>query len=237
MTTQRLNSHIAISVSDTGAGIEPQHLHQIFERFSQADSSTTRKHGGLGLGLSIAKHLVELHGGTITAASEGLGKGATFVVRLPLHPAQPEGGEESGNVDEWEEERDLELSGIKVLAVDDEPDSADIVRRMLERSGATVRVALSMNDALAALELFDPDVLVSDIGMPEHDGYELIRQIRALPNGKKLAAVALTALARGEDRARAIRAGYQMHVAKPVDRVELTAAVLNLAALTARLSA
>jgi PAS domain S-box-containing protein len=214
--TQRSDSHLAITVSDNGIGIAPEHLETIFERFNQADATTTRKYGGLGLGLSIAKHLVELHGGRITAKSDGLGQGSTFVVRLPLLAAQVEAGEMMPS--RAEPDHNLqELCGIKVLAVDDEPDSVDVIRRILERSGATVRTAVSMQEAIGAFTDFDPDVLISDIGMPGHDGYELITRIRAMPGGRKVAAVALTALARGEDRARALRAGFQMHVAKPVE--------------------
>jgi PAS domain S-box-containing protein len=228
--TQRSDSHLAITVSDNGIGIAPEHLETIFERFNQADATTTRKYGGLGLGLSIAKHLVELHGGRITAKSDGLGLGSTFVVRLPLFAAQVDADEVMPS--RAEPDHDLEeLSGIKVLAVDDEPDSVDVIRRILERSGANVKTAVSMQEAIATFREFEPDVLISDIGMPEHDGYELITRIRAMPGGKKVAAVALTALARGEDRARALRAGFQMHVAKPVEGVELTAAVLTLAGL------
>jgi CheY-like chemotaxis protein len=231
VTTQRFDSHLAINVADNGAGIAPEHLERIFERFNQADSSTTRVHSGLGLGLSIAKHLVELHGGTIMAQSEGLGRGASFVVRLPLTAVHAEADRQGDPTSPTTEEPMCELAGIKVLAVDDEIDSAEVVRRILQRSGATVRTAGSMMEALSILDTFPADVIVSDIGMPEHDGYELIGKVRALPNGRKIAAVALTALARSEDRARALRAGFQMHVSKPVERAELTAAVLSLATL------
>jgi PAS domain S-box-containing protein len=232
VTTQRLNSHIAITVVDSGVGIPPEHIERIFERFIQADSSTTRKHGGLGLGLAIAKHLAEMHGGTIEAKSAGLGHGATFVVKLPLVPVHSR--EDDGHRESQRSEQNikLELTGIKVLVVDDEPDSAEVVKRILERNGATVRTADCVDSGVEVFEGFEPHVLVSDIGMPEHDGYELITRIRALPRGRRTAAVALTALARSEDRARSLRAGFQMHIAKPVEAIELTAAVLNLASLS-----
>ncbi len=236
VTIARVNSHVEIAVSDTGTGIPPEFLMHIFDRFSQADASTTRKHGGLGLGLSIVKHLVELHGGTVRAESPGAGQGATFIVSLPLLPVN----ETPERVSDGQ--RDLafdqavsraELDGIEVLAVDDDPDSAEIVRRILAHSGATVRTAGSMRQALEFCQETLPDVLLSDIGMPGHDGYELIERVRALPGGQTVPAIALTALARGEDRTRAVRAGFQMHLAKPIDAHELIAVVRNLASLRA----
>jgi CheY-like chemotaxis protein len=229
VTTRKVSSHLEILVSDNGAGIASEYLIHIFERFHQVDASTTKKHGGLGLGLSIAKNLVEMHGGTISATSDGVGHGATFHVRLPLLPAHLD---VASAKDQGEpKESRLELAGLKVLVVDDETDSVNIVRRLLEKEGAHVEIAQSMADALIAFETFTPDVIVSDIGMPEHDGYDLIQAIRALPGGRKVPAVALTALARGEDRSRALRAGFQMHISKPVDGTELIVAVRNLASL------
>jgi PAS domain S-box-containing protein len=230
---ERVNSHVEVSVSDTGIGIAPENLDSIFERFSQADSSITRRFSGLGIGLSIAKHLTELHGGRIHVRSAGLGQGATFIVQLPLQPVEieapvtPDLGADAGA----DASPETDLSTVKVLVVDDDIDSARTVQAILKRSGADVRIASSMAEALKAFSTAAPDVLLSDIGMPEHDGYELIKQIRTLPNGRRVPAIALTALARVEDRTRALRAGFQMHVAKPVDATELAAVVRNLADL------
>jgi PAS domain S-box-containing protein len=233
VTVERVHSHVEIAVTDTGSGIAPEFLRRIFERFTQADSTTTRKHGGLGIGLSIAKHLVELHGGTIAAKSGGIGHGATFCIQLPLMPAHEEEPSESqrraSQLDAAMPEEDLK--GIDVLVVDDDADSAEIISRILTRRGAKVRMAHCMDDALAAVQSSPPDVLLSDIGMPGHDGYELISRVRALPEGRKIPAVALTALVRSEDRTRSLRAGFQMHVGKPVDATELVAVVRNLADL------
>ncbi len=237
VTIERINSHVEIAVTDSGIGIPDEFLENIFERFSQVDSSTTRRHGGLGLGLSIVKHLVELHGGAVRARSEGVDKGSTFIVTLPLVPVRHEPDRiaiEERNADLDKMPMEADLHGIKVLAVDDDPDSVGIVRRILERAGAEARTAGSMEDALAVLSEFTPDVLLSDIGMPIHDGFELIRRVRELPNGRMIPAVALTALARSEDRTRALRAGFQMHVAKPIDASELVAVVRNLAHLRPR---
>jgi len=237
VTLGRVDSHVQIGVTDTGMGIAPDYLDHIFERFSQADSSTTRRHGGLGLGLSIAKHLTELHGGTIAASSAGQGQGATFLVKLPLVPVHHDADRAATDERMAELDRSLpkaELSGVRILLVEDEADSAEVIRRLLTRSGAHVTLAASMDEALDAVSRATPDVLLSDIGLPEHDGYELIAKLRARPNGQKIPAVALTALARSEDRTRALRAGFQMHVAKPVDSAELVAVVRNLANLTER---
>lgn len=226
---ERVNSHVELSVSDTGVGIVPEFLPHVFDRFRQADSSTTRRFGGLGLGLSLVKHLVELHGGRVWARSAGEGLGSTFSVHLPIaivqqdpagreHPAAPRPVEEP-----WE---DVALAGVRVLVVDDDPDACEVLRRVLEERGAQVAVATSARAALAQIEQSEPDVLVSDIGMPEIDGYELIRRVRA--RGSTLAAVAVTAFARAEDRIRALRAGFNMHVAKPLEPKELIAVVAAL---------
>jgi PAS domain S-box-containing protein len=228
---ERVNSHLEVSVIDSGAGISPEFLPHIFERFSQADSSTTRRHGGLGLGLAIVKQLAELHGGAVRAKSPGEGQGSTFVVHLPItvvHEARPEKtrpkDEPAGEFDC--SERPLE--GIRVLVVDDEPDARQLVRRVLAECGADVALAESAARAVELLEAFRPDILVSDVGMPEQDGYDLIRQVRSRVAAKALPAVALTAFARSEDRRRALLAGFQTHVAKPVDPAELVAVVASL---------
>jgi CheY-like chemotaxis protein len=234
---RRSNSHAEVSVSDNGQGIAPEFIGQVFDRFRQADAATTRSYGGLGLGLSIVKNLTELHGGTVRASSEGLGKGATFVVSLPFHAVR-EGPEEAHRavrgIELDEAAMKLDLRGVRVLLVDDEQDSIEIVKRILERNGAEVRSASSMQEALEAFAGWPPHVILSDIGMPHHDGYELISRLRTLPGGGTVPAVALTALARSEDRTRALRAGFQMHLAKPVDFTELITVVQNLAALRPR---
>jgi PAS domain S-box-containing protein len=231
---KRVDSHVEISVSDTGQGIAPEFLPHVFDRFRQGDATTTRRHGGLGLGLSIVKRLTELHGGNVRVTSDGVGRGATFIVCLPLQSLQEEleDATEAGRNAEIDRAAiKPDLNGIKVLVVDDEQDSVTIVRRILERRGAQVRGVNSMNEALTEFARFSPNVILSDIGMPGNDGYELISRLRAMPGGRSVPAVALTALARGEDRTRALRAGFQMHVAKPVDFNELVAVVQNLAAL------
>ena len=231
---KRVDSHVEISVSDTGQGIAPDFLPHVFDRFRQGDATTTRRHGGLGLGLSIVKRLTELHGGSVQVTSDGIGRGATFIVSLPLQSLheQFEDAAEARRNDEVDRKAiKPDLNGIRVLVVDDEKDSVTIVRRILERRGAEVRGVNSMNEALAEFAEFSPNVILSDIGMPGNDGYELINRLRAMPGGRSVPAVALTALARGEDRTRALRAGFQMHVAKPVDFNELVAVVQNLAAL------
>jgi len=232
---ERVDSHVEIAVSDTGAGIDPEFLPHVFERFRQADQKTTRAHGGLGLGLAIVRHLVELHGGTIDAESGGEGHGATFTVRLPVAPLHQR--EEEGERVHPAARNTLppyecpeRLDGLRVLVVDDEPDARELLKVGLGQCGAQVTAASSAREALEALARVSPDVLISDIGMPGEDGYELIRRVRALPAGEggEVPAVALTAYARIEDRMRALRAGYQMHVAKPVELAELVAVMLSL---------
>jgi CheY-like chemotaxis protein len=231
---QRINSHLEIVVTDTGVGINPDFLPHVFERFRQADGSTTRNYGGLGLGLAIVRHLVELHGGTAWAESAGENKGSTFTVRFPSLMAAEHQSERLPltpvAVEVEERDRKRTLSGLRVLVVDDEFDARVLLTTMLERSGAQVLAVGSAREVLASLETWKPDVLIADIGMPVEDGYSLIRKVRALPRerGGQTPALALTAYARTEDRIRALSEGYQMHLAKPVDRVELATVVTSL---------
>jgi PAS domain S-box-containing protein len=222
----RVNSHIEITVSDNGAGIAPEFISHVFDRFRQADQRTSRAHGGLGLGLSIVRHLVELHGGTVRAESPGVGQGSTFTLLLPVAPVY-QGMERRVHP----AARDFlpryecpdRLDGLRVLVVDDEPDTRELLKAGLEQCGAEVMLAGSAGEALALMTTHVPAVLISDIGMPGEDGYELIRQIRVMPaeKGGTVPAIALTAYARTEDRLQALRAGYQMHVPKPVEMTEL----------------
>jgi PAS domain S-box-containing protein len=230
----RVDSHVEISVADTGQGIDSGFLPHVFDRFRQADAGITRKQGGLGLGLAIVRHLVELHGGTVQAESEGMGKGSTFVVLLPVMAIRRESAKAKVMPRTSVEARGLEgismLGGVRVLVVDDEPDTREMLSVVLGECEAEVRSAGSAAEALAALESWVPDVLVSDIGMPCEDGYELIAKVRSLPadRGGRIPAVALTAYARFEDRMRALGAGFQMHVAKPVEPAELVMVIHSL---------
>jgi PAS domain S-box-containing protein len=232
---ERVNSHLELTVQDSGMGIKPEFLPLVFERFRQADSSTTRSYGGLGLGLSLVKSLVELHGGTVRAKSPGEGQGAAFIVSLPVspvrqgekreHPTTPRAPVlDYGMVD---------LKGLRVLIVDDEADSREFLKRLLVECHVDVHLAGSAKEGLQRVIEIRPDVLISDIGMPEVDGYQFIREIRRLPadEGGRTPAIALTAFARSEDRTRAIIAGYQSHIAKPLEPQELIA---NLAGLSGR---
>ena len=227
---EAIGSNAQIQVKDTGVGISADFLPHVFDYFRQADSTITRSFGGLGLGLAIVRHLVELHGGTVSAESLGVGLGATFIVQLPLIK------DESISKDEFNSSlisdfSSLPLQGVRILVVDDEADTREFLTFALEEYGAETMVAASAAEALKALELYNPDVLLSDIGMPEEDGYSLIRKVRSLSleRGGSIKAVALTAYAREEDQQRAISAGFQMHVAKPVEPAELVAAVSSLA--------
>jgi CheY-like chemotaxis protein len=234
---ERVGPQVEIRVSDNGIGINRQFLPHVFERFRQADASMTRSHSGLGLGLSIVRHLVELHGGTVEAISDGEGRGATFVVRLPAvtgrqvgeSPAAIQRGEGPSGLEGTNTDSLPRLDGLRLLVVDDEPDTRDLLIVMLRQCGAEVRTAASVNEALAALIQSRPDVLVSDIGMPDEDGYSLIEKVRAMPEVGEIPAVALTAHARKEDRERSLSAGFDAHLAKPMEPEELAAVISNLA--------
>ncbi|WP_165245482.1 ATP-binding protein [Paludisphaera soli] len=236
---ERVNSHVEVSVSDSGQGIEPEFLPHLFDRFRQEDASSNRRHGGLGLGLSIVRHVVELHGGTVYARSEGAGKGSVFVVSLPVravsrasrpgavHPTRSDGSgpdPEPGDM--------LDLSGVRLLILDDEEDARGMMRRVFEDCRAEVETAGSAEEAIEAYRLGEFDVVVSDIGMPGVDGFEFMKRLRKLEvdSGRpRTPAVALTAYARPEDRRRVLLSGYQIHVAKPVEPAEIVAVAANLA--------
>lgn len=233
--SERVNSHLEIVVTDTGQGISSDFLPHVFDRFRQADQKTSRQHGGMGLGLAIVRHLVELHGGTVNASSDGEGLGATFTVSLPITPLyriDSSGGRVHPAA------RDLlppddgidRLDDLTILVVDDEPDTRELLRQGLEYCGATVRVVGSASEAMDELVASIPDILISDVGMPGIDGYDLIRHIRDLPpeSGGRIAAIALTAYTRTEDRLQALRAGYDMHVPKPVELTELVAVAASV---------
>ncbi len=238
VTLARINSHLEIEVADSGEGIDPAFLPYVFDRFRQADASTSRRHGGLGLGLSIVKQLVEFHGGTISAKSMGLGTGATFRLTLPLMPISGDPSEVQaarkhprGSVApvDTQEIAEVKLTGLNVLVVDDEPDSRALIQRVLESADARVSTAASAEDGIQALLSGPVDVLVSDVGMPGEDGYSLIRRVRSLDREvATLPAIALTAYARKEDRIKAIQAGYQLHLSKPVEPVELVAMIASV---------
>jgi PAS domain S-box-containing protein len=231
---ESVNSHVEISVSDTGIGIRPDFLPYVFERFRQGESGTTRKSGGLGLGLAIVRHIVEMHGGTVEASSAGEGQGATFRVRLPLMIVAPEAKQTRREHPRTEWPQALttlgDLRGIHVMAIDDEEDALTLLRVVLETAGAQVTTVASSTAALQRIEEVQPNVLVIDLGMPEMDGFELIRRIRSAgPAIRDLPAAALTAFARSEDRTKALRSGFEMHLSKPVDPGELVASVATLA--------
>ena len=232
---QRSASDVEISVADNGTGIKPEFLAHVFERFRQADASTTRRYGGLGLGLAIVRHLVELHGGTVEATSPGEGLGATFSIRLPVvlerkqyRDVLPMPTDVTSAV--AAPFRAIDLAGVRVLVVDDDADVRELIRRILSDCEATVWVAGNAAEALHIVESRQPDVMVSDIGMPDVDGFELLRRVRSLrqDGGGRLPAIALTAFARSEDRTRALRAGFLAHVAKPVEPSELVATVASV---------
>jgi signal transduction histidine kinase/CheY-like chemotaxis protein len=232
---ERIDSHVEIVVSDTGSGIQPEFLPFVFDRFRQADATTTRQHGGMGLGLSIVRHLVELHGGEVRVDSDGENQGATFTITLPLIPIYQRQREErvhpraSDSLPQVEHSDRLE--GLKVLVVDDEMDTCELLNAMLTKCGAEVTTATSATRALSEIGRTQFDLVISDVGMPVTDGYELMQKIRKLPadRGGKVPAIALTAYARPEDGLNALRAGYQKHVPKPIEYAELITVMASLA--------
>ena len=230
---EEVDRRVSVSVSDNGQGIKPDFLPHVFDRFRQADGTTTRAHGGLGLGLAIVRHLVEAHGGTVTAESAGPGQGSVFLFSLPLRTVREEKVLASGDRFQSRPRNGAvsSLRGVRVLVVDDDTDARQMISAVLTRSGAEVRACGSAGEALTALPQWRPDVLMSDIGMPFEDGYDLIHKVRALTeeHGGRVPAAALTAYAREEDRQRAIAEGYQLHVAKPASSADLVAAVATLA--------
>ena len=240
---ERVNSHVEICVEDSGMGIKPEFLAFVFDRFRQADSSTTRRYGGLGLGLSIVKHLVELHGGSVRVKSAGEGQGSTFVVALPISVVlTDETKEHARNSFSDVDVSSIELpslAGVRALVVDDQPDARILICRLIEEHGGRCILADSGAEALRLIGEEDVNILISDIGMPDMDGYDLIRRIRTMhaSAARNIPAIALTAYARADDRQRALLAGFQMHVSKPVEPRELIAGVaslLNLGATSAR---
>jgi PAS domain S-box-containing protein len=230
VTVQRLNSHVEVKFQDSGIGIAPDFLPHLFERFEQADNTTARRHGGLGLGLAIARHLVELHGGSISATSPGTGQGATFSVVLPVRVIQEDVEEPAPATSIEALVMRAAFEGLRILVVDDDLETRELLLRVLQARGADVKACASAAEALEAIQLWNPAVLISDIGMPEEDGYSLITKVRNLRSShRSVPAVALTAYARAEDRVRALAAGFQMHVPKPVELAELLLVVASLA--------
>lgn len=235
---ERVNSHVEITVSDTGAGIDADFVPYVFERFRQAESGTTRKTGGLGLGLAIVRHIVEMHGGSVHAASAGPGQGATFTVRLPLMIVRPQTTEQPRVHPRTERLAPLtdlgDLTGVRVVAIDDDHDALTLLRVVLETAGADVSTVSSPFEALECIQRVRPHVVVVDLGMPDMDGFQVISSIRSSqdPEVARVPAAALTAFARSEDRTRALRSGFEMHLAKPVDPGELVASIATLARRT-----
>ncbi len=226
---RRERLYIEFSVTDSGQGISPDFLPYVFDRFRQADATVARAHGGLGLGLAIVRHLAELHGGTVQAASDGEGKGATFIVKLPIQSGNTTDGEQQ-QIDELPESHSpIALQGVRILVVDDDRDALDLMKAVLIECGAEVAIASSSGEGLVTLNSHRPHVLISDIEMPFEDGYTFIRSVRALSEiSDRIFAVALTAHANAEDKKRALEAGFDLHVRKPVEPSELIAAINSL---------
>src|SRR5262249_29743283 len=234
ITLERVNSHVEIAISDTGQGIPAEFLPRLFERFQQGQSGTTRAPGGLGLGLAIVRHIVELHGGTVLAESPGEGLGATFTVKLPRTIFMRTAGEAERRHPTLgplpEATAFPSLRDLRVLVVDDQPDSSEVVSTVLAAAGAEVRVAVSAAEGLEHLKQWTPDIILSDIGMPNEDGYMFLAQVRALPGETAhTPAIALTAYATTDDRVRIFSAGFKAHLVKPIDVVELVVVVSNVA--------
>jgi PAS domain S-box-containing protein len=231
VTLRREDSVVTIEVADTGRGISADFIPRIFDRFTQEEAGNARRTGGLGLGLAIVKHLVELHGGTVAAQSAGEGSGTSFTLRIPLAPVRPRRSESRAASEPSDEVSfPVELQGLHVLVLDDERDARELVQTVLEQGGALVTLASTAAEALEAIRRQNPDVILSDIGMPGEDGYTFIRELRALPRdeGGRIPAIALTAYARAEDRRKALAAGFQNHAAKPVEPQELVLVIANL---------
>jgi PAS domain S-box-containing protein len=230
---------LTLSVRDTGRGIDPEFLPYVFDRFKQADGSTTRRFGGLGLGLSIVRHIVELHGGSVQADSAGKGQGAIFTVTLPIRALMPDEARADAEVRPSSVASPSEpasLNGVRVLVVDDDADARELLRNVLVLAGAEIETAASALAGFEAVRAFRPHVLISDIGMPDEDGYSFMRRVHALDatSGGSIPSIALTAYTRSEDRTKALAAGFTTHVGKPVNPVDLVAAVANLAAFSRR---
>ncbi len=240
LSLRRVNSYIQITVSDTGEGIAPDQVAHLFERFRQADTGPTRRHTGLGIGLSLVKHLVELHGGTVSGMSAGLGQGSTFTVQLPVSvvqeppPSRPRPEPRPVEDPDIGSVKPISLRDVHVLVVDDDEESRELASLVLTDAGAETRTAPSAREAMALLEEWPPDVLVSDLEMPEEDGFSLLRRARraAMLRSRKLPALALTAYGRSEDRVRVLAAGFNLHLAKPADPTELVLAVASLVGRT-----
>jgi CheY-like chemotaxis protein len=229
----RVDSHVEIVVADNGQGIKLEFLPYVFEPLRQEDAGITRQQGGLGLGLAIVRHIVELHGGTVHAASEGLGKGATFTVTLPItlgRDVSPDELRDKAAGGMLAPENLPSLAGVRVLLVDNDADARDLTTMMLAEGGAEVRIAVSATEGLAACDEWRPDVLISNIGMPGEDGYTLVKKLRKREgeSGGHIPAIALTAYGRHEDRLRALSVGYEYHVPKPVESAELLVVVASL---------
>jgi PAS domain S-box-containing protein len=235
---ERVNSHVEIMVADSGVGIKAEFLPFVFDRFRQADSTTSRRYGGLGLGLSIVKHLVEQHGGSVRVKSPGEGQGSSFIIALPISVIQTDSGDRTGPLTLGEPSLDSielpSLTGVTVLVVDDEEDARILIDRFIVERGGRTLPAANAEEALRILESEPPDIIVSDIGLPEVDGYAFIRRVRKQGRNQTTMAIALTAYARPEDRQRALLAGYQMHLVKPVDPRELIAGIASLLNLHGR---
>jgi CheY-like chemotaxis protein len=231
ISLSRVEGQAEVAVRDTGLGISPNFLPYVFDRFRQADASSTRSHGGLGIGLTIVRHILELHGGTVRADSAGEGRGSTFTVRLPVSAVSEQPDSHGRNGDAAALDTSTTLTGVRILLVDDEPDAREVIAEILKRAGATVATAASAPEARSMLEKQRPDLLVSDIAMPEQDGYTLIQSIRRLSteHGGATPAVALTAHAREEDRIRALAAGFHAHVVKPVEPAEFISVLARIA--------